>query len=139
MKDTEETRDPKYHGTICYRWLFMRCFTILVLAIAAIVQGYNLLLSITFDNKNFLNYGTILIFILLEIIFVLWLLWNKPARWVWFFSVLLFAGFILYSVYKELSGSIECNCFGNITISPYFAILFDSFYFVLLLYGRPYC
>jgi hypothetical protein len=60
--------------------------------------------------------------------------WPRLTRFV---AILLFAAFSAVSFSKVLAGDTSCGCFGDVTISPWAALMLDLVVLTLLVFGDP--
>jgi hypothetical protein len=72
-----------------------------------------------------------------EIFLALWLLLGKQAIGSWVTALGVFAGFAAVSAYQGLIGRASCGCFGQLSVSPWYACGIDLLVLLALILGRP--
>lgn len=72
-----------------------------------------------------------------EIFLAAWLLWGRHSLGSWATSLGVFTIFAVVSAYQGWIGRASCNCFGRLSVSPWYAFGIDLTVLFTLLLGRP--
>lgn len=118
-------------------WQVLRIILGLTLLVAALFKVHELS-TIPYLDK-FPPRWVMIVFIELEILFALWLLFvpKKLTQITWLATLGLFSFFACVTLYKALIGEASCGCFGRVEINPWYTLIFDSSVVGLLLWFRP--
>jgi hypothetical protein len=72
-----------------------------------------------------------------EIFLAAWLLWGKPPLGSWVTALGVFTVFAAVSAYQGWIGRASCGCFGQLSVSPWYAFGIDLAVLLALILGRP--
>lgn len=72
-----------------------------------------------------------------ELFLAAWLLWGKRPLDSWATALGVFAIFTAVSAYEGWIGRASCGCFGQLSVSPWYAFGIDLTVLVALILGRP--
>jgi hypothetical protein len=118
-------------------WIVMRLVVAFVLLIAAILKTHQLATTPSL-GEGLLHARWFNIFVVeFELFFGIWLIFGMLPKLTWSVSVGLFSIFSIVSFYKVISGERSCGCFGEVSVNPWFTMLFDLLVIGLLVYLRP--
>jgi hypothetical protein len=67
----------------------------------------------------------------------LWLLFGKRQQAAWLLAMVTFLSFAVVSAYQGFVGQASCGCFGQVSVSPFYALAVDLAVLVLLSTCRP--
>lgn len=105
-----------------------------VLIVAGALKLYDLAFEAQDESSPTL---LLMVFAEFEYLGGLWMLCGfvpeQARRW----SAAAFAGLALASLFQALAGKCSCGCFGSLSISPWFAFIFDLLAVAALLGSRP--
>jgi hypothetical protein len=72
-----------------------------------------------------------------EIFLAVWLLWGRQAFGSWATALGVFTIFAAVSAYQGWIGRASCNCFGKLSVSPWYAFGLDGTVLFALILSRP--
>ncbi len=72
-----------------------------------------------------------------ELLLAAWLFWGVLPVAAWVSTLVVFSGFTAVSGWQGWIGRASCGCFGQVTVSPWWAFLLDVTVLAGLLLGRP--
>jgi hypothetical protein len=72
-----------------------------------------------------------------ELFLAAWLLWGKRPLGSWATALTVFTIFAGVSAYQGWIGRASCDCFGQLSVSPWYAFGVDLAVLVALILGRP--
>jgi hypothetical protein len=105
----------------------------LILSLAAAFKGYELATEPVTGSGVFDSRWSLIVVVEVELALGLWLLSGMHPRETRWGTLVCFAAFAVVSLYKALSGEDSCGCFGKLSISPWYTLIFDAFVIVVLL------
>jgi hypothetical protein len=73
----------------------------------------------------------------LEIVLAGWLLWGTQPLSSWVMALGVFTAFAVVSAYQGWIGLASCGCFGQLSVSPWYAFGIDLAVLLGLILGRP--
>jgi len=111
------------------RWLeafdLVRWALGLLLLVAGILKAYQLATEPVANRDIFSYRWSMTAQVYFELIFSVWLLRGLDKRLTWLAAVGCFLLFSGVTLYKALSGSASCGCFGKIEVSPWCTLVLD--------------
>jgi hypothetical protein len=72
-----------------------------------------------------------------EFFLAVWLLWGKQPIGSWATAIGVFTVFAWVSAYQGWIGRASCGCFGQLSVSPWYAFGIDLAVLLALILGRP--
>jgi hypothetical protein len=72
-----------------------------------------------------------------ELFLAAWLLWGKQPIGSWATALGVFTIFACVSAYQGWIGRASCGCFGQLSVSPWYAFGIDLTVLLALMFGRP--
>lgn len=72
-----------------------------------------------------------------EFFLAAWLLWGKQPLGSWMTAFGVFTIFAAVSAYQGWIGRASCECFGQLSVSPWYAFTIDLAVLFALIFGRP--
>lgn len=124
-------RNPLSHGAEILRG-FCPLFVGGVLLLAAAVKAFSLV-----GDSVAAHLWTKIGLIEIELVTGLVLIVGVDPRRARLGSIILFGGFLAYSVHQGFVGAQSCGCMGEINFSPWYAVAFDGVALLLLIYWQP--
>jgi len=109
----------------------------MILLTAAGLKGYQLATEPVPDTGILDSRWFLIAVVEFELLFGLWLLANLRPRWTRRAAVLCFGLFAAVSLYKALSGTASCGCFGRVAVNPWYTFTLDTVAVLALLRWRP--
>jgi len=109
-----------------------------VLLSATVLKGYDLAARPVVDDAMLAARWFWLALVPAEAVLGLWLLlFGFAARWVWKLCLACFSAFAWVSAWKAFSGEASCQCFGNLSVSPWWTLWLDLSSLTVLWVTRP--
>jgi hypothetical protein len=109
----------------------------LTLMVAAVLKGYQLATEPTPEVGVLTSRWFLIAVVEFEWAFGLWMISGLSPTVTRYGAIVCFATFACIALFKGLSGEQSCGCFGQVTVSPWSALVFDVLAVAGLLLSRP--
>jgi hypothetical protein len=109
-----------------------------LLGLVLIVAGALKLYELAYESSDESTPALFLIFLAeFELLGGIWMAaWIDPERTRWW-AAAVFLGLACSSLFEALAGKCSCGCFGSLSVSPWFILVFDLAAVAALLGSRP--
>lgn len=91
----------------------------ILLLTGAMLKGWQLLVEPTVDNSIWSYRPFLILAVEFELALGIWLLSGLFKKTAWLITLLCFSFFSLVTIYKAITGTESCGCFGSVHVNPW--------------------